>query len=961
MRRKGFASVSIIALITVIVLDTLVLLSIPPNPSDSVLRAKFIEVAKKYNIPSVILMGIAYTESGWKQFDATGAPIIHTNTDGSIDIGIMQINSTGRSDLDRLKTDIFYNIEVGAKILDGKWKITPAIGDSDRNILENWYYAIWAYNGFSYTNHPLNPQGRHYQDKVIDNIGKLIIGDDGQPLWTPVNITKPDPTKITNPPSYIDTPTPYHFGDLYENPTDNARIVQANTDLIMQTKTDTHLQFLIQNVGTSTWQPSIFSNPYSVKLTLVSNNTKIEKTIPIGSKVQPGETYLCDFVVNVDNPGTYDATLEFYNGGNAFGQKVKTSITFEDFDFSDLNSGNITTSNYTINLSYKTNLTDNFMHYLFVKYKKSEMVLSTDLITGSIDNGVINFSFLPNFKVPSSVTIEAYLSFSTSQNLTSTFSYFYKGTYSVSFSPVDGIIIDSYPDAMISVDGTNTNLKTRAFVPLTQGAHTILLTRDNYNPYTLNYNYTGFDYVFANLTQVSSLQPQASTTNFDFGTLKGNEAKFTNVSISAPDITNTMFLTSTSKAFSFYPSSIKGKGVITIIADARWGNIGANSGSITFSYNGIKNAVNLKSVIEVIGANLVPTPSSITVRVPDQITFDVILNTNTPLKNISFTVAYPRDNITFVNYTSNYLTLSNNDGNLTFSGDVTGVSSGTSILTLTFTAIKESGNKVLISFTNLSATNGTQVNAIGTPLELTILPVFVKPSKVEGITLINNVSKVEFSFNGSIAGSYGIKDYEIYRSKTNNLSDAFFIGETRELHFEDKGPFEQGTTYYYWVIAVDEKGNSSDPSDPFAVKPIIFSDSRVSSVKLEFYINSQNYYINGIPMKMDTQPVIIGGRTFVPVRFIAEPLYAQVIWKADTKTVIIALKDKIIELYIGNPLASVNGVPTPIDKDNPQVAPFIKDGRTMLPLRFIAENFGAEVLWDANLKKVTIIYNSTSH
>jgi Transglycosylase SLT domain. len=218
MRRKGFASVSIIALITVIVLDTLVLLSIPPNPSDSVLRAKFIEVAKKYNIPSVILMGIAYTESGWKQFDATGAPIIHTNTDGSIDIGIMQINSTGRSDLDRLKTDVFYNIEVGAKILDGKWKITPAIGDSDRNILENWYYAIWAYNGFSYTNHPLNPQGRHYQDKVIDNIGKLIIGDDGQPLWTPVKITKPDPTKITNPPSYIDTPTPYHFGDLYENP-----------------------------------------------------------------------------------------------------------------------------------------------------------------------------------------------------------------------------------------------------------------------------------------------------------------------------------------------------------------------------------------------------------------------------------------------------------------------------------------------------------------------------------------------------------------------------------------------------------------------------------------------------------------------------------------------------------------------------------------------------------------------
>ncbi|MGB9831965.1 MAG: hypothetical protein ACPLPP_00415, partial [Caldisericum exile] len=73
-KRKGLASLGVVALIAVMILDTLVLLSIPPNPSDSILRAKFIEVAKKYNIPSVILMGIAYTESGWKQFDASGNP-----------------------------------------------------------------------------------------------------------------------------------------------------------------------------------------------------------------------------------------------------------------------------------------------------------------------------------------------------------------------------------------------------------------------------------------------------------------------------------------------------------------------------------------------------------------------------------------------------------------------------------------------------------------------------------------------------------------------------------------------------------------------------------------------------------------------------------------------------------------------------------------------------------------------
>ncbi|MGC9100512.1 MAG: stalk domain-containing protein [Caldisericum sp.] len=958
-KRKGLASLGVVALIAVMIIDTLVLLSIPPNPSDSILRAKFIEVAKKYNIPSVILMGIAYTESGWKQFDASGNPIIHTNTDGSIDIGIMQINSKGRSDIDRLKTDVFYNIEVGAKILDGKWKITPAIGDSDRNILENWYYAIWAYNGFSYINHPANPNGRYYQDKVIDNIARLIIGDDGQPLWTPVSITKPDPSKITNPPTYIDTPTPYHFGDLYENPNDNARVVQANTDLIMPTNSDVHLQFIIQNVGTSTWSPTIFNNPYSVKLTLVGGNTKIEKSIPISNRVQPGETYLCDFVVSVGTPNNYEITVEFFNGKNPFGQKVKSSITFANFSVLDQNNSNQTVSNYTINLNYKTDLNVNFIPYLFVKYVSNTQTLSTDLVQGINTNGQISFSILPNFKVPSSVTLETYLAFSTSSSLTNTFSYFYKGSYTISFNPTDGIILDSYPAALITVDGNSTNLTTRAFVPLTLGNHTISLTKDGYNTYTLNYNYSSFDYVFVNLAQSTNNKPQASLTNVDFQMLNQNESKFVNVLISAPDTNTIMFLMSTSKMFSFYPASIKGKGVITVIADARWGNVGTNTGSITFSYNGVKNAINLTASVQVIGASLKANPASLTVRVPDLISFDVILNTDTPLKNISFKVDYPQNNLEFVSFNSSYLVKSNDS--LTFTGDVSNVQSGSSILTLTFKAISESADKVLINFANLTATNETKVNVYATPFELKILPPFVKPSKVTGITLINNVSKVEFSFSESIAGSYRIKDYEIYRSKTNDLLTAMYVGETTNTRFTDLGPFEQNNTYYYWVIAVDEKGNSSDPSDTFVVKPIVFSDTKVNAVKLEFYIGSPYYYINGIQMKMDTSPIILGGRTFVPVRFIAEPLYAQVIWRGETKTVIVALKDKIIELYIGNPLASINGVQTAIDKDNPQVAPFIKDGRTMLPLRFIAENFGAEVLWDSVNKKVTILYNSATH
>jgi len=953
MRRRGFSTVSVILITAVMILNSFVLLSIPPNPSDSVLRAKFIEIAKKYNIPSVILMGIAYTESGWKQFDASGAPIIHTNTDGSIDIGIMQINSTGRSDIDRLKQDVFYNIEVGAKILDGKWKITPAIGDSDRNILENWYYAIWAYNGFSYINHPLNPTGRHYQDKVIDNIARLIIGDDGQPLWTPVQITKPNPNLITNPPSYIDTPTPYHFGDLYENPPDNARIVQANTNLIMSKNVTNHLLFLIQNVGVTTWAPTLFSNPYSAKLTLTNGVEKVEVSLPITKKVQPGETYLLDFPVIVNSTGLYTSTLEFFNNNKPFGQKVLSNFDFEDFTVNDLNQKTIDVSNYTISLNYSTNLNTQFIPYLFVVYKDNSNTLSQDLIQGTLQNGNINFTFLPNFKVGKTISLETYLVFSKTSDLTQTFSYFYTQTYTINFLESQGIIIDSYPTASISLDGNQTNLQTRAFLPLTQGDHTITLLNDGYLPYTVNLNYSSFDYVFVSLKQASNLKPQATLTSFDFGSVKENEAKFVNVTISTPEKNTPMFLISNSKAFSFYPASSVGASTITVIFDARFASLGQNSGSISFSYNGVKNSIQLSANVEMVGATLKANPTDFTVRVNDKLTFDVYLSSNVQFKTLNFSIDYPKDYLEFVSYSSKYCTNSNTK----FSFDLTNFENGSVLVSFTFKAIKETNSKLLINFVDTSTENNTKVVSSG--VSFVILPPFVKPSKVTGITVADYVTKVSLKFNPSTEGSYKIKDYEIYRGKTNDLSQAIYVGSTTTNSFTDSGPFEQGITYYYWIIAVDTQNNSSDPSDPISVRPIVFSNSTVKDLTIELYINSSYIKINGIQMKMDTAPILINGRTFVPIRYIAEPLGAQVIWKEQTKSVILVFKDKVIELFIGNPLASINGESVPIDKDNPQVAPFIKDGRTMLPLRFVLENFGATVSWDSTQKKITITYKGS--
>lgn len=123
-----------------------------------------------------------------------------------------------------------------------------------------------------------------------------------------------------------------------------------------------------------------------------------------------------------------------------------------------------------------------------------------------------------------------------------------------------------------------------------------------------------------------------------------------------------------------------------------------------------------------------------------------------------------------------------------------------------------------------------------------------------------------------------------------------------------------------------------------------------------FYVNNRTYLVNSQPEMMDAPPVILESRTLLPIRYVAEPLGAAVKWDPAAEQVTVSLDGKYIELWIGNNAAVVNGQNVFVDSTNPKVTPVIlPPGRTMLPLRFIAENLGCQVDWDgtANMAKVT--------
>jgi hypothetical protein len=55
-----------------------------------------------------------------------------------------------------------FNVAEGIRILADKWnsapEFRPIAGNGDPAALEDWYYAIWSYNGFAFINHPFHPE-----------------------------------------------------------------------------------------------------------------------------------------------------------------------------------------------------------------------------------------------------------------------------------------------------------------------------------------------------------------------------------------------------------------------------------------------------------------------------------------------------------------------------------------------------------------------------------------------------------------------------------------------------------------------------------------------------------------------------------------------------------------------------------------------------------------------------------
>lgn len=196
--------------------------------------------------PCILLKAIGYTESpGWKQFNANYGEYGYTVIAPDCGYGIMQItygmDGTGGYSPAHVAGSPTYNIGTGALFLANQWNaVNKYIGNRNPHVVEDWYYATWAYNEGSvgtYNNpnrncpltnplcgtawNPNRPSFDGTQPRSWYPYQELVWGYANNPpndpvnpnveVWQPASLTLPNKSLITDPPpEHIDTPLPAH-------------------------------------------------------------------------------------------------------------------------------------------------------------------------------------------------------------------------------------------------------------------------------------------------------------------------------------------------------------------------------------------------------------------------------------------------------------------------------------------------------------------------------------------------------------------------------------------------------------------------------------------------------------------------------------------------------------------------------------------------------------------------------
>lgn len=102
----------------------------------------------------------------------------------------------------------------------------------------------------------------------------------------------------------------------------------------------------------------------------------------------------------------------------------------------------------------------------------------------------------------------------------------------------------------------------------------------------------------------------------------------------------------------------------------------------------------------------------------------------------------------------------------------------------------------------------------------------------------------------------------------------------------------------------------------------------------------------GQPIRMDQAPVLANDRVLVGLRAVAEALGARVTWNEAMRQVVVQRGDRQVVLRIGSPQVQSWQAGQEPSHFTADMAPVLVGGRTMVPIRVLADGLGLKVNWD---------------
>ena len=210
-----------------------------------------------------------------------------------------------------------------------------------------------------------------------------------------------------------------------------------------------------------------------------------------------------------------------------------------------------------------------------------------------------------------------------------------------------------------------------------------------------------------------------------------------------------------------------------------------------------------------------------------------------------------------------------------------------------------------------------------------------------------------------------ILGYRLYRSKNQgqlglSVTDFYITGTS----YADVN-VEPNTTYYYSVKPVlaeaDPFNNIEEKLGDVIATFVITTGSEIiynpnlTKHFIMLKLDSPYMSVDGENREVDpgrgTCPIIIAGRTMVPIRAVVEAMNGTVGWDGATSLITLEARGNKVEMWLGKTDIKVNGVAKEMD-----IAPVAKDGRTYVPVRFAAENLNCKVDWINSTKEAIIVY-----